>query len=134
MVIKSRITMDSPRAVREMLKTLARLAGEREDYATCSATTLKRWDDGVQPEVVASRERLEDEVRIARAKADTARYLLIEAWVAAGYDEEGRRWISRMEAETLADAMIKIVLAARNLPAMSRVDLDDVFSGTIEVS
>ena len=28
----------------------------------------------------------------------------------------------------------KVVLAARNLPAMSRVDLDDVFSGTIEVS
>lgn len=126
--------MDSPRPVREILKTLARLAGEREDYADRSASALQRWRDTAQPGRTAStRERLEAEARTDRSKADTARHLLIEAWVAAGYDDDGRQWISHAEAERFADAMIKIVLAERDIPDVTRLELDDIFTGAIEV-
>ena len=134
MIFRSRVTTDSPRAVREMLKTLARLAGEREDYAIRSATALERWSDTAQPGQAAStRDRLEAGARTDRSKADTARHLLIEAWVAAGYDEDGRQWIPRTAAERFADAMIKIVLAERDIPDVARLELDDVFTGAIEV-
>jgi hypothetical protein len=139
MIVTSHVTMESPRAVREILKTLAHLAGEREDYATRAATALERQGDSrgdgdhsARP--VPARERLEAEARIDRSKADTARDLLTEAWLAAGYDDEGRQWISRLEAEKLTDAMITIVLAQRAAPAASRLELDDIFTGTIEVS
>jgi hypothetical protein len=134
MIFRSHITTDSPRAVREILKTLARLAGEREDYATRSANALERSRDTAQPGQTAStRERLRAGARIDRSKADTARHLLIEAWVAAGYDDDGRQWIPRAAAERFADAMIKIVLAERDIPDVTRLELDDIFTGAIEV-
>ncbi|MFI0411963.1 hypothetical protein [Actinomadura sp. 3N508] len=134
MIHKSHITEDSPRAVREMLKTLARLAGEREDDAARSATMLHKTETNHQQRPIPdTRMRPEDEARIARSKADTARHLLIEAWVAAGYDDEGRQWISRTEAERFTDAMIQIALAERCVPSLS-LELDDVFTGRIEVT
>lgn len=133
MIYKSHVTDDSPRAVREMLKTLARLAGEREDYATHSAILLHETEANHQHGPTAdTQKRLQDEARIARAKADTARHLLVEAWLAAGYDDEGRQWISRTEAERFTDAMIQIALAERCVPSLS-LELDDVFTGRIEV-
>ncbi|WP_329242804.1 hypothetical protein OG417_44765 [Actinoallomurus sp. NBC_01490] len=133
MIFRSHITTDSPRAVQEILKTLARLAGEREDYATWSASALERWRDTAQPRQTASaRERLEAGARIDRSKADTARHLLVEAWIAAGYDD-GRQWIPRVAAERFADAMIEIVLAERDIPGATRLELDDIFTGAIEV-
>ncbi|TDD29637.1 hypothetical protein E1287_30620 [Actinomadura sp. KC06] len=128
------MTDDSPRAVREILKTLARLAGERENNATHSAILLHETEPNHQHGPTAdTRKRLQGEARIARAKADTARHLLIEAWVAAGYDDEGRQWISRTEAERFTDAMIQIALAERCVPGL-RLELDDVFTGRIEVT
>lgn len=133
MIFRSNVTMESPRAVREILKTLARLTGEREDYATRSASALERWSDTArQGQMAITRERLEARARIDRSKADTARHLLIEAWVAAGYDHDGRQWISRAEAERYANAMIKIVLVERDIPEMARLELDDIFTGAIE--
>lgn len=133
MIFKSHVTMDSPRAVREMLKTLGWRAGERETYAIRSTATLEQWRNTTQPEQAGStRARLENQARIDRSKADTARHLLIEAWVAAGYDDDGRQWISWAEAEQFADAVIKIVLT-EDVAATSRLGLDDVFTGVIEV-
>ncbi|TDB89145.1 hypothetical protein E1264_09240 [Actinomadura sp. KC216] len=134
MIYKSQVTEDSPRAVREMLKTLARLAGEREDDAARWATTLNDAESKHQrSRTTDTWKRLNDEARIARSKADTARHLLIQAWLAAGYDDEGRRWISYTEAERFADAMIKVALAERCTSGLS-LDLDDVFTGRIEVN
>jgi hypothetical protein len=111
----------------------ARPAGGREDYAIRSASALQRCRDNAQPRRTAStRERLEAGARIDRSKADTARHLLIEAWVAAGYDDDGRQWIPRAAAERFADAMIKIVLAERDSPDVTRLELDDIFTGAIE--
>lgn len=134
MVYQSHVADDSPRAVREILKALVRLVGEREDDATRSAIMLNEAETKhQQARTKDTWKRLNDEARIARSKADTARHLLIEAWLAAGYDEEGRQWISRTDAERFADAMTKIALAERCFSGIS-LDLDDVFTGRIEVT
>jgi len=124
--------MKSPRSVREMLKTLARLAGERADYAIRAAADQTSRESSWSLDASPAQATVED--ARTRARADTARYLLTEAWVAAGCDDAGRWWISREDAEALTDAMIQIVLAQRSAPSLSRMDLDDVFTGSIEVS
>jgi len=98
------ITMGSPRAVREILKALARAAADRKHLSPqTSATSVEDH----APPVQTTREAKAIGEAQDQAKAKTAEHLLTLAIMHGGIDEHGTMWVSWNNAQKQARALIR---------------------------